>query len=326
MLRTTDAPAIEMAAPAAQISSYRLALALGGEGEEIELLEVEPTQEGDVLRFDLPAEVWQRLRTNVGYWWAVFATEAGSQRVLRSSEIRCLVRHEPMERIKGSTLRYPGQVLPVADLGGAKMPGWADREVLPERPEVDNPRLTEARTRHQARKRAEDDSAAADQAELARQSMIVERVRQLAGGALPQDATVLVASGGNDQLLELDCRAAWHFPAGADGGYIGHDPPDSDWMIEQLELERSRGADHLLIPAAASSLLDNHPGFAAHLSKTCALIVEDDACSIYALGRFPAFYGREREELVRDHQREVSKLVREATPVPTPELFESEHE
>src|SRR2546430_2577075 len=125
MTRTTDAPAIKIADPGEPgVDSWVLALSLGGESDQIEICPIQPraTEDG-ALEFELPAETWEKLRTNLGYWWAVFAVNANEkQPVLRSSEIRCVVRHEPIPRLEGSTLRYLDQVLPVADLGGAKEP------------------------------------------------------------------------------------------------------------------------------------------------------------------------------------------------------------
>jgi hypothetical protein len=67
--------------------------------------------------------------------------------------------------------------------------------------------------------------------------------------------------------------------------------------------------------------LEQYPEFAMHLMRECPQIVEDEACSIYTLCRFPALYGRDREETVRSHQQVVSKLVREAPgPIPAAEL------
>ncbi len=325
MTRTTDAPTIQIEDPGDEsVDSYVLALSLGGESEHVEICPLEPSTDAEGLEFAVPAETWEKLGTNLGYWWAVFAVNANDpEAVLRSTEIRCLVRHEPIARLEGSTLRYPDQVLPVADLGAAKEPGWAERDDLPERPDVDNPRIQEQRTRH-VRRSTEDADAESDR-RLKREQYreLVERIHMIARSAVPPDATVLVVSKGDDQLLDLECGEAWHFPASPDGSYIGYHPPDADWAVEQLELARARGADYLLLPASSFWWMEHYPGFAQHVSRRYPEIVEDESCTIYALGRFPALYGRDREDTVRSHQRAVSELVREAPgPIPSAALHE----
>jgi hypothetical protein len=251
----------------------------------------------------------------------VFAVNANEkQPVLRSSEIRCLVRHEPIARIEGSGLRYPDQVLPVADLGGAKVPGWEARDALPERPVVDNPRLRERRTRHVRRERETAEGAANGQVKDEYREL-VERVKLMVRSAVPADATVAVVSKGDDGLLDLECGEAWHFPAAPDGSWLGYHPGDATEAIQQLDLARARGADYLLLPATAFWWLEQYPEFAKHLMRNCPQIVEDESCAIYTLTRFPALYGREREETVRSHQRAVDHLIREAPgPIPAPEM------
>jgi radical SAM protein with 4Fe4S-binding SPASM domain len=325
MVRTTDAPTIVIEDPGDEsVDSYVLALSLGGESEQVEIcpLEATPTDEG--LEFAVPTETWEKLGTNLGYWWAVFAVNVNEpQPVLRSTEIRCVVRDQPIPRFEGSTLRYLDQVLPVADLGGAKEPGWEERDELPARPDVDNPRIKEQRTRHIRRQKEDADADSNGRVAREQYKALVERVRLIVTSAVPPDATVVVVSKGDEQLLDLECGEAWHLPASPDGSYIGYHPPDADWAIEQLERARARGADYLVLPATSFWWLEHYPAFAQHVSKRYPQIVEDDSCAIYALGRFPALYGREREDTVRSHQRVVSQLVREAPgPIPSAGLHE----
>jgi radical SAM protein with 4Fe4S-binding SPASM domain len=322
MLRTTDAPTIKIEDPGdVAVDSWVLALSLGGEGGHVEICPLERDPEAEGLEFALPAETWEKLSTNLGYWWAVFAVNVNEpEPVLRSNEIRCVVRHEPVERLEGSTLRYPDQVLPVADLGGAKEPGWIARDALPERPEVDNPRVREQRTRHIERERTAAQAEANGHVQRDEYRDLVGRIKSIARDSVPPDATVLVVSKGDDQMLDLGCDA-WHFPASADGAYIGYHPPDGDWVLKELEKARARGADYLLLPATASWWMQQYPEFARHVGDKFPQIVDDDACAIYAMGRYPALYGRDREETVRSHQRAVDEYVREASgPIPAPEL------
>ena len=65
---------------------------------------------------------------------------------------------------------------------------------------------------------------------------------------VPEDATVLVISRGDDEALELGGRRAWHFPQEADGTYAGSYPQDSDEAVAHLEELRDKGAQYLLVP------------------------------------------------------------------------------
>ena len=135
-------------------------------------------------------------------------------RTLRSSQIYCVIRHEPVARIEGSNLRYPdlGHLAPV-DLGGGKDAGWSDMHAPQSRPRFGERRTDAWQSSRLARDRAtaQPDAAPITGAQYAR---LVTRVRAAVKRALPAQSTVLVTSKGDDALLDLDCRAAWHFPCG----------------------------------------------------------------------------------------------------------------
>ena len=79
---------------------------------------------------------------------------------------------------------------------------------------------------------------------------LVERIREVVDRELPPDATVLVVSNGDDELLELGAeRRGWHFPQMEDGTYAGHHPGDSAEAIAHLEALRDRGARVHPLPA-----------------------------------------------------------------------------
>jgi radical SAM protein with 4Fe4S-binding SPASM domain len=145
MARIEDAPSIRVETPARRVSGWFVALSLGsgvngpaGAAEvHVHALVAEQRDDG-TTRLEVPDEAWQALRTNMGYWWTPFAVLADdSRRALRAVELRCVVRHEPIERLAGSTLTYPDEdARPFADLGGAMSAGWTERESLQERPLV----------------------------------------------------------------------------------------------------------------------------------------------------------------------------------------------
>jgi glutamate-1-semialdehyde 2,1-aminomutase len=311
MTRQAEAPSIQIDKPAHEVDSFLLALSLGGEDGQIEVCPLEPAAEADgVIEFAVPVDVWERLRSNLGYWWALFAICAQEpDRVLRSAEIRCLVRHEDIARLEESTLRYPDQGhLPLADLGGEKQAGWIEPLGLPPRPRT-GPRRAPSVSGQRHRRRRQEDAATPERLDATEYEQLIRQIRKMALSALPADSTVLVASKGDDELVKLDCHTVWHFPTGADGSYAGHHPADSEWAIEHLEQARARGADYLVLPATLFWWLEHYPEFAHHLSDRYPLVVDDDACAVFALGPRPALYGRSREGMVRRHDQALAERL-----------------
>jgi len=141
--RHEDPPVLRFVRPAAEIDFLMVVLAMGGEAEEIFAWAVDGCgRAGAVAEFDIPADAWRRLRPNVGWWWTVLGFSGESpDRVLRSTEIRFLVKHQPIDRIPESGLHYPGEGhLPTIDLGSVTVPGWADGTQPVERPALASPR------------------------------------------------------------------------------------------------------------------------------------------------------------------------------------------
>ena len=99
----------------------------------------------------------------------------------------------------------------------------------------------------------------ADYAEL------VTRVRELVCRAVPSGSTVAVVSRGDEDLLQLNGRRAWHFPQAEDGSFAGYYPADSGACIAELERVRARGAQYLVIPRSSEWWLNHYAGFAAYL-------------------------------------------------------------
>lgn len=109
---------------------------------------------------------------------------------------------------------------------------------------------------------------------------LVERVRALVEDSVPAGATVLVVSRGDEALLELGDRRAWHFPRAEDGRYRGYYPADDDDAIAQLEELRASGAEYIVIPGVAYWWLDHYAGFATHLRSHGQKIGDDDATGV----------------------------------------------
>jgi len=108
---------------------------------------------------------------------------------------------------------------------------------------------------------------------------VQERVRS----ELPRDAVIAVVSKGDDELLRLDCRQAWHFPANDEGEYAGYYPADSAEAIDRLEALRARGADFLLFPPCARWWLEHYTEFARYLETRYRIVVHEETCLIVSL-------------------------------------------
>jgi glycosyltransferase involved in cell wall biosynthesis len=113
---------------------------------------------------------------------------------------------------------------------------------------------------------------------------VAARVRLDTDRLLPDEATVLIVSRGDEELLRLGRREARHFPQTSDGVYAGHHPADSTAAVEHLESLRRAGASHLVIPATSDWWLEHYAGFQQHLDERYVRVFADpDSCVIYAL-------------------------------------------
>jgi hypothetical protein len=110
-----------------------------------------------------------------------------------------------------------------------------------------------------------------------------ERVRETVNAAIPRNASVLVVSRGDKELLRLGPRRALHFPQDEFGRYAGYHPPDSDAAIEILEDMRARGGEYLLLPSTAFWWLDYYEGFRDHLERNYEAIASADECLVFEL-------------------------------------------
>lgn len=128
------------------------------------------------------------------------------------------------------------------------------------------------------------DGASLPDSEVGDYGLMVARVRALVRASLPVEATVLVVSRGDEELLRLDGRAAWHFPRSPGGQYAGHHPADDEAAIRHLAELRAQGAEYLVLPRTAFWWLDHYRGLEAHLRRDCELVVRDDAsCVIFRI-------------------------------------------
>jgi hypothetical protein len=140
---------------------------------------------------------------------------------------------------------------------------------------------------------------------------ILHRVREVVQGAIPADATVLVISRGDEELLKLDGRTAWHFPRLQNGWYSGHHPENSTAALAHLDEWCFRGAQYLVLPATGFWWLDFYGDFAANLQRH-GVVFQDDSCIIFRLGGEGSAAAFETAERVTPH---VTELVDRLLPV-----------
>jgi GT2 family glycosyltransferase len=115
---------------------------------------------------------------------------------------------------------------------------------------------------------------------------LIERIREVVDRELPPDATVLVVSSGDDELLKLGAnRRGWHFPQIEDGTYAGCHPAGSADAIAHLEALRSRGADYILFPATSGWWLEYYERLAAALAGLQIPGTPPGVCLVYELGQ-----------------------------------------
>jgi hypothetical protein len=113
---------------------------------------------------------------------------------------------------------------------------------------------------------------------------VVAHIRKVVERTVPSDTTVLVVSKGDEELLTLGARRAWHFPRDAQGVYAGHYPAGTDAAIAHLEDLIGKGAEYLIFPKPALWWLEKYAGFKDYLERHHRIVVRDEeTCVIFAL-------------------------------------------
>jgi GT2 family glycosyltransferase len=118
-------------------------------------------------------------------------------------------------------------------------------------------------------------------------SHVLEAVRTAVERTIPEGATVLVISRGDQQLLEFNGRRAWHFPRQPDGMYAGCYPANSGDAIAHLEHQRNLGAEFLIVPSPGFWWLDHYEDFGKHLTNRCEIVSDNASCVIFRLVSTP---------------------------------------
>jgi hypothetical protein len=112
---------------------------------------------------------------------------------------------------------------------------------------------------------------------------LVGEIREIARKIVPERARVVVVSKGDDELLKLEGREAWHFPQTDEGVYAGHYPTGDAEAVSHLEALRAKGGEFLLIPGTARWWLELYAGFGQHLDTHYRRLWDDERCIIFEL-------------------------------------------
>jgi GT2 family glycosyltransferase len=119
-----------------------------------------------------------------------------------------------------------------------------------------------------------------------RDQLLAQQVREIVHHILPVDATVLVASNGDTDLLNLNGRRTWPFPEHEEAGDACRLPPGSTSAITNLEQLRDRGAEYLVVPHTSFWWLERYEEFRQHLDQLYReLLRQKNVCVIYDLSQ-----------------------------------------
>jgi GT2 family glycosyltransferase len=112
---------------------------------------------------------------------------------------------------------------------------------------------------------------------------LVQAVCRRLATELPEDCTVLVVSKGDERLVEVPDRRAWHFPRAPSGVWAGYYPADSSEAITALEELCALGATHIAFPRTSLWWLDHYADLAHYLSHQHQEVLRDEACVVFVL-------------------------------------------
>jgi hypothetical protein len=122
---------------------------------------------------------------------------------------------------------------------------------------------------------------------------LIGQLRGRVEALIPATARMLVATYGDDALLDLGGRQTEPFPTAAPGVTADYTDIDEGNAIAELEARVAAGMEYLLVPSPAQPWLASHPRLERHLDERYEAVArERGLCTIYALGlqqrRIPA--------------------------------------
>jgi hypothetical protein len=141
---------------------------------------------------------------------------------------------------------------------------------------------------------------------------LIQRIRLVVGNTVAPGSTVIVVSKGDDELLKLDGRQAWHFPQTVDGTYAGYYPANSAEAISHLEALRAKGGEYLLFPNTSVWWLDYYSEFRQHLEDHyCMVLRQEDACTIFALRDLETTQSQTADDIARLRYYHLTRQIQE---------------
>ncbi len=112
----------------------------------------------------------------------------------------------------------------------------------------------------------------------------LSQIRQIAAETLLPDSRVAVVSKGDEEMLKVVGKNAWHFPQTLQGVYAGAHPVNSLAAIAHVEALRLKGAEFLLFPGTAFWWFEHYVALRKHLEHRYRELPQHDACRIFDLG------------------------------------------
>jgi glycosyltransferase involved in cell wall biosynthesis len=94
---------------------------------------------------------------------------------------------------------------------------------------------------------------------------------------------VLVASRGDEELVDLGSLPSWPFPQGRDGGWAGYEPVDGRAAVNHLEAQRTRGARYFVLPRTAFAWRFRYPELIEQLETVYQRVHLDECLVVYDL-------------------------------------------
>jgi len=141
---------------------------------------------------------------------------------------------------------------------------------------------------------------------------VIHQIREVVHQVVSPGSIVAVISKGDDELLALDGRAAWHFPQAADGAYAGYYPVNSAEAISHLEALRTKGGAYLLFPSTAFWWFEHYAGFKQYLDRHYQEIApRPDTCIVFDLNASPLSPSQSIGRDVLNRQRQQNQQIRQ---------------
>lgn len=109
------------------------------------------------------------------------------------------------------------------------------------------------------------------------------RIRNAVDQFIPIGAGMAVISKGDDLLLGMGPRNCRHFPADAEGNYLGYHPAGGSEAIAMLEYQTARGVGFLVIPGTSLWWMEHYEDFRHHLRDHATCLWTSEDCHIYSL-------------------------------------------